>query len=60
MHIVIFYISNQSLHCLSFVIFSWIWHPNLLNCLHNNDNDNDKNRQSMTVLGGTVLAALLF
>ena len=23
----------------AFVIFSWIWHPDLLNCLHNNNNN---------------------
>ena len=39
MHIVIFYISNQSVHCIAFVIFSWIWYPNVLNCLHNSDNN---------------------
>ena len=23
----------------AFVIFSWIWHPDVLNCLHNNNNN---------------------
>ena len=45
MHIVMFYISNQSVHRLAFVIFSWIWHPSVLNCLHNGDNNNNTNKQ---------------
>ena len=23
----------------AFVVFSWIWHPDVLNCLHNNNNN---------------------
>ena len=50
MHIVIFYISNQSVHRPAFVILSWIWHPSVLNCLHNSDNNNNTNTLFITKL----------
>ena len=28
------------------MIFSWIWHPDVLNCYNNNNNDNNNNNNN--------------